>query len=206
MQPAEVRRFQVREIALWSDIVQSNVWAIAADEFFAGATARFSEPYRPETKHEYPKSDYKFDARESDLRSFLRHQKLGVDATVNEMLRFVAVHQNPNVFTLSDFLFFMARFGPEKGMLDKIHQLLRCSRGNDLWFTPAEDKFDDKKQFSGSYSRTFANCFVLKGPDQMRVHLYNLPETDVKFDFLIDEQGTKFPGWHHAFQSLRPTL
>jgi hypothetical protein len=204
MPPADVQRFQVRGITLWSDIVQANVWAVSTDEFFAKATARFSESCMSEPS-KLRKSDYKFDARESDLLSFLKIQGLALEDTVKQMLQFVAVRQNPNAFTLFEFLCFMARFGPEKGILDKIHQLLRCSRGNDMWFTPGEDTFDERKRFSGSYSRTFANCFVLKGPDQMRVHLYNLPEADVKLEYLIDEQGTTFLGWHHAFQSLQPT-
>jgi hypothetical protein len=42
------------------------------------------------------------------------------------MLQFVAVRRNPNAFTVSEFLCFMAIFGPEKGILDEIHKLLRC--------------------------------------------------------------------------------
>jgi hypothetical protein len=43
----------------------------------------------------------------------------------------------------------------------------------------------------------------------MRAHLSNLREADVKLEhriYLIDEQGTMFPGWdhYHAFQSRHP--
>lgn len=195
----EITKSKVESILLWEDIVRNNaIWAIDANEFIELASMKLAHDFIGK-----PNGDtFAFDASQTEFAQFYKTNNLDLLNTTRLMLKYVLIHENPRLITIKDFCNFFARFGPDECILEKIHQLLCCSQAFDDWFQPDEQKFDQSKSLTGSYSNTFANCFIIKRSQGASYHIYNLPFMNTRSGFLIDETGKKFLTWHAVFESF----
>ena len=142
-----------------------------------------------------------FNAQQTEFAQYIAANNLDIEMTARQMISYVLPTKQP-VVTLLDFCMFYARFGSEEYVLEKIHQLLCCSKSYGDWFQPGEQVFDNSKSMSGSYSNTFANCFIIKRLQKLTYHIYNLINASTRSGFLIDETGKKFHTWHAVFEPL----
>lgn len=193
----DVVRFKVDAILEWQEIINSWVWALDRTEFIALAADRFCrlcDSGGGET--------FDYDAQQTELAQYLKSNDLNLVTTARQMLNYVITTRQPNVVAIEDFCMFFARFGPSECILEKIHQLLCCSQAFGAWFQPGEQKFDQTKSVTGSYSNTFANCFIIKRSCGATYHVYNLPSSTTKTRFLVDETAKNFLTWHAVFESF----
>lgn len=191
----DVQRFKMEAILEWQEIVGS-IWATDVREFIVIAAKQFCASYRNNSE------TFNFNAEQTEIAQYLRSNGLDLLTTAIQMLNYVILTEKPNIITIVDFCLFYARFGPTDCILEKIHQLLCCSKTYEDWFQPSEQKFDRTKSVSGSYSNTFANCFVIKRAQGATYHVYNLPLQSTKTGFLVDETAKKFLTWHAVFESF----
>ncbi|OHT00163.1 hypothetical protein TRFO_33240 [Tritrichomonas foetus] len=198
--PSKISLFKTDVTLLWHEIVgRQTVWAIDRKEFINATADRFCQSF-----NSIPGDQYPFDTQQTKFAQYLEANNLDKVKTARQMISYVLTQENKNYVTLLDFFMFFARFGPEECVLEKIHQLLCCSQAFDDWFRPGKQTFDDSKPMSGSYSNTFANCFIIKWSKNITYHIYNIPNapTGNQTGFLIDETDKKFQTWHAVFGSL----
>jgi hypothetical protein len=125
-----------------------------------------------------------------------------LNETAKLMINYVLVQDQPGIVTVLDFARFLARFAPEDCLLDKIHQLLRCSMMFGDAFRARVQAPNDGNRPIISYSNTYPNCFVLKKPPGSSYHVYNSPKAHTKTGFLFDEAGKWFLGWQPVFDQF----
>ena len=199
---SDVSLFKCDVIFLWQDIIgQNSIWAVERVEFINAIANRFCKYFIPTYRDASA-----FDAQQTEFAQYLRVNNLDLMATARQMIAYVLIHEKPNLISLLDFCMFFARFGPEDSVLEKIHQLLCCSKTFGEWFLPGVQKFDPAKLTSGSYSNTFANCFIIKHTKKITLHIYNLTTASTNNGFLTDESGKKYLTWHAVFENLNIPL
>ena len=198
-QPADLLRFKIDSILEWNEIVNVEIWALNRTDFIVKAAERYSRPCDSGGNE-----IFNYDAQQTEFVQYLKSHNLNPVVTARQMLNYVIKTKKPNIITIEDFCMFFARFGPWDCVLEKIHQLLCCSRTFGDWFQPGEQKFDQTKNVTGSYSNTFANCFIIKRMQGATYHVYNLPLASTKTRFLVDETAKKFLTWHAVFESFSP--
>jgi hypothetical protein len=132
-----------------------------------------------------------------------------------EILRVVLTGPASAQLSLLDFAKFMAKFGPEETLMQKIDSLLKSSNNNQNWLKisnrpvpappacPIYGYFDQKED----------NCFVIHRLGQAEERIYNVLDAAATDDFLVDANGQRFHSWQHYFQvnpipkeQLLPTL
>jgi hypothetical protein len=104
-----------------------------------------------------------------------------------------------------DFAVFLARFGPYRTVPDKLSQYqiiineLKPDYYSFAWQVPS---------FTSHFSQTFHNCIRFQLVPTGEYHCYNLPSSDSKSQFLIDEDGVTYQSWqtlvHQNQQFLSP--
>ena len=197
-QNGETSKFKSDAIFLWEDITQlHSVWALNINKFINIAAEKFSHSFTRLGSTD----SFSFDAQQTQFIQFLKTNNYDIVETSKKMISFVLHLKNPNIITIMDFAAFFAKFGPEDSLLEKIHQLLCCSKSYNDWFRPQEQHFSPMFT-SGSYSNTFSNCFIIKRTQGATYHIYNLPNVSTRSGFLIDETGKTFLNWHAAFESF----
>lgn len=197
--PEDNTRLKVEAIFLWEDIVQNScIWAYSFPAFLDAATKKFCSSFSKSSS----KDTFSFDAQQTQFSQYLKNYNLNLYDTARKMLTYVITHEHPYTITMPEFCTFFARFAPEDNVLEKIHQLLCCSKAYNDWFTPGEQVFDLHKPITGSYSNTFANCFIIKRSQGITFHVYNSPFSQTPNCFLIDEAGKSFMHWHAVFETL----
>ena len=197
--PADTNRFKSEAIFLWDDIVKTqSVWAYPFTKFIEEASIKFCTSYNKSNIGD----TFAFDAQQTQFSQYLKNYNLDLQETAKKMLTYVITHKNTYCITMPEFCTFFARFGPEECVLEKIHQLLCCSKAFNDWFRPGEQTFEQHKQITGSYSNTFANCFIIKRMQGATYHVYNHPSYQTKTGFLLDETGKCFMTWHAVFESF----
>jgi hypothetical protein len=191
--PGDLARFKTESIHTWIDLVGvKSIWAISLQDFVARAARRFCQPLE---QAQAP----------SEFVAYLKEHALDMIETAQLMIGYVLTHHSPRIVEIADFLRLLARFGPEDFMLEKIHQLLCNSQACGEWFQPDVQKFDQGKPMTGSYSNTFANCFVIKRSlGGGMCHVYNLVNAGTQGGFLVDEIGKKFLSWQAVLDSFNP--
>lgn len=198
-QPGDMNHFKSEAIFLWDDIVQGNsIWAYPFSKFIEEATVKFCTSYTKSSTGD----TFAFDAQQTQFSQYLKNYNLNLNETAKKMLTYVITHKNQYFISMPEFCTFFARFGPEDSVLEKIHQLLCCSKTFNDWFKPGEQLFDQHKAITGSYSNTFANCFIIKRSQGATYHVYNHPFYQTRTGFLLDETGKVFMTWHAVFESL----
>lgn len=198
----ELQSFKVSSILLWEEIVnKKTLWASSTKHFVKEAANKFVDGFKNYNKGE----TYSFSAQKTDFAQYINSYKLDLYETSKQMLYYV-LQSTPKIITILDFCKFISRFGPEDCVLEKIHQLLSCSHDNFNWFLPFEQKFDINNKISGSYSNTFANCFIIKMFQKYTKHIYNLPYSNTRSNFLIDETGKEFATWHAVLESINSSI
>jgi len=196
---SEIPKLKTEVIFLWEEIVEyPSVWACEIRTFLENATLKFC--------HSYSRSGggdtYMYDAQQTQFSQYIASNNLQMQDVAYKMISYVLTHSSPNAITISEFCSFFARFGPEDCLLEKIHQLLCCSKAYHDWFRPGEQIFDQTKHISGSYSNTFSNCFIIKRSQGSSYHVYNQPFAQPRMGFLVDETGKAFITWHSVFESI----
>lgn len=202
--PSDTSYLKFDSINLWEDIIhRPSVWSCSRSYFIKSAAELFCQPfdeYRRLNVDINPDADplSGFNAQQTDFLQYISANGLDIITTARQMINYVIPPSE--VITLRDFCMFYARFGPDDYLIEKIHQLLCCSKSYGDWFIPDEQIFTEEKSISGSYSNTFANCFIIKGEQKITYHIYNMYNTTTKSGFLIDETGKKFNTWHAVCQ------
>ena len=196
--PADTNRFKSDSIFLWDEIVGSSIWAYPFSKFIDEASKKFCNSYEKSNHGEM----FAFDAQQTQFSQYLKTYNLDLFDTAKKMLIYVITHKNMYSITMPEFCAFFARFGPEDCVLEKIHQLLCCSKAFNDWFKPGEQLFEPHKPISGSYSNTFANCFIIKRSQGATYHVYNHPTFQTKVGYLLDETGKYFMTWHAVFETF----
>ena len=191
---SDATSFKVEALFAWEEIVNYWIWAVSRTEFIARAAAKFC------TYVNGSGETFVFDAQQTELGQYLKSNDLNLDVIARQMLNYVVKTKKPDIVTVEDFCMFVARFGPFDCILEKIHQLLCCSQAFGDWFQPGEQEFDTAKPVTGSYSNTFANCFIIKRSSGVTYHVYNLPSSPTNQGFLVDETSKKFLTWHAVFE------
>ena len=198
-QAADTNRFKSDSIFLWDDIVGNPpIWACPFSKFIDAAAKRFCASNDSSKAREI----FAYDAQQTQFSQYLKTYNLNPIETAKKMLTYVITHKNNFCITMPEFCTFLARFGPENCLLDKIHQLLCCSKAFNDWFKPGEQLFEPHKAISGSYSNTFANCFIIKRSQGVTYHVYNHPKRQTNEGFLLDETGKLFMTWHAVFEAF----
>jgi hypothetical protein len=191
--PHDVSRFKSESVHSWVDLVGvKSIWAVSFRDFVSRAAIRFC---RLLEQQQGP----------SEFVSFIKEHALNMVETAQTMISYVMTHRVPHIVEIVDFHKFMARFGPDGCVLEKIHQLLCHSQAYGRWFQPDVQKFDASKPVTGSYSNTFANCFVIRrSPGGGTYHVYNLVNAGTQGPFLVDESGKKFLSWQAVLDAFTP--
>ena len=191
--PQFFMKFKSDSILLWVDIIRNNsIWAVSSAYFLDVATSKFCETFS---------SNLTNDSQQTEFIQYIRQNKMDLYQTARQMIHYTLIHDDPALLTLSEFCQFMARFGPEQCVLEKIHQLLCCNQVYQQWFRPKIQSFDLEKPITGSFSNTFSNAFIIKC-NKITYHIYNLPYTNTSAGFLVDETCKKFLTWHSVFESI----
>jgi hypothetical protein len=193
--PHEVARFRTEALTIWTDLVGEGIWAIPFDEFVGKAVDHFCQSLSGSLGG-------LTEVERTEFSEYLLANRLDLRLTAYSMIAHVMTHDNPRLLQITDFHKFLARFGPEDCVLEKIHQLLCCSQAFGGWFQPGEQQFDQTKQMTGSYSNTYANCFVIRRAQGHTYHIYNLANASTTTSYLQDEVGKKFLTWHNVFESF----
>ena len=197
--PADTNRFKSDSIFLWDEIIgRSSIWAYPYAKFIEEASKKFCTSYTRSNQGDV----FAYDAQQTQFSQYLKTYDLDLGDTAKKMLTYVITHKNNYCITMPEFCTFFARFGPEDSVLEKIHQLLCCSKAFNDWFKPGEQLFEPHKAISGSYSNTFANCFIIKRSQGATYHVYNHPSMQTKSGFLLDETGKLFMTWHAVFETF----
>lgn len=217
--PSEISYFKSDSIYLWHEIVgRESIWSVSRSEFINSAAERFCRSFNvfSDTSIQTTVSTVStvfnmdldslngFNAQQTEFVQYITANGLDINSTARQMIAYVipADSKASDIITLRDFCMFFARFGPEDFILEKIHQLLCCSKSYNDWFQPGEQVFDSSKSMSGSYSNTFANCFIIKRAQKLTYHIYNLINASTRSVFLLDETGKKFHTWHAVCECL----
>jgi hypothetical protein len=179
-------------IPAWTEICRETIWAIDKSLFVVRAAEKFATSLQ---QHEY-------DSQQTEFGQWLAQTGSDINEVAKLMINYVLVHDQQGIVTILDFARFLTRFGPEDCLLDKIHQLLRCSSVFGDVFRPKVQASDDGNRPLISYSNTYPNCFVLKKPPGISYHVYNAPLGPTKTGFLFDETGKWFLAWQPVFDQF----
>ncbi|EAY10225.1 hypothetical protein TVAG_118770 [Trichomonas vaginalis G3] len=197
--PENNNRFKNEAIFLWEEIVPNHcIWAYSLTQFIEAATMKFCASYSKSSSGE----TFTYDAQQTQFSQYLKNYNLDLHDTARKMLTYVLTHKNTYCITIPEFCTFFARFGPDDSVLEKIHQLLCCSKAYNDWFKPVEQTFDLHKPITGCYSNTFANCFIIKRSQGITFHVYNQPFFQGPVGFLFDESDKNFNTWHAVFEMM----
>ncbi|OHT11185.1 39 kDa initiator binding protein [Tritrichomonas foetus] len=135
----------------------------------------------------------------SAVRFRASHQKL---ENAKEILHRIFICADPSQLTIIDFAVFMARFGPEETLMQKVGSLLKSSNENNNWLrlTTAKNSLpNENSSFYGFFDEIENNGFVLHRPDGTTSHLYNIVDTPATEAYLIDADGQKYNSWQDYF-------
>jgi hypothetical protein len=152
-----------------------------------------------------PSNGSKFTAAPDDFfgaaaeRFRASHQKLENSLVI---LKTVFVSFDPNQFSILDFAKFMAKFGPEETLMQKIGSLLKASNDNNNWLKIGRDQgnTDPKEGMIGYFDENEHNCFVLNWGKGKCERVYNMVDVPFGGAFLVDSGGRKCLSWQEYFE------
>jgi hypothetical protein len=119
-----------------------------------------------------------------------------------EILRVVLTGSSPSQLSLLDFARFMAKFGPEETLMQKIDSLLKSSNNNQNWLRISKRVVPPASscQIYGHFDQSEDNCFVIHRFGQNEERIYNVLDAAATDDYLVDTLGRKFHSWQHYFE------
>jgi hypothetical protein len=119
-----------------------------------------------------------------------------------EILRAVLPGTSGPRLTLLDFAKFMAKFGPEETLMQKIDSLLKSSNNNQNWLRISNRPLPPPSscQIYGHFDQNEDNCFVIHRYGQKEERVYNVLDAAATDEFLVDSSGQRFRSWQHYFQ------
>jgi len=109
---------------------------------------------------------------------------------------------DPKQVTIQDFARFLAKFGPEETVMEKIGSLTSSSNQNDHWFRPVYGVPTDIADCStyGYFDETEQNCIVIVQKNVKQCKVYNRLDIAIPGEYLIDDQGTTYSSWQDFFE------
>ncbi|OHT02352.1 hypothetical protein TRFO_07209 [Tritrichomonas foetus] len=108
--------------------------------------------------------------------------------------------RNIGIIDIFDFAVFLARFGPFENVQLKLYQYQTIL--NEL----RPDLFaSGSPSVISFFGPNFHNCFSFRHPHSGEYHCYNLPLKNLNEEFLVDEDGLRFPNWQKVIQ-MNPFL
>ncbi|KAH0791243.1 39 kDa initiator binding protein [Histomonas meleagridis] len=133
------------------------------------------------------------------------HQKL---ANSKVVLETIFKCFDPNQITVTDFARFIAKFGPEATLMQKIASLLKSSNENQNWLKIVHDPYaisSEGESIYGFFDESEDNCFVIIRNDRTVSKVYNMVEEPASGEYLIDSSGTKYTSWQNYFE-VHPSM
>jgi hypothetical protein len=126
------------------------------------------------------------------------HQKLD---NALRILKAIFVCADATKLTILDFAKFMARFGPEETLMQKLDSILKSSNRNQNWLKlsrpPAGQ--DAPEVIYGYFDENEHNCFVLHRMGQPEEKIYNLLHVPATDEYLVDIHGQRYASWQKYF-------
>jgi hypothetical protein len=123
------------------------------------------------------------------------------------ILRVIFVIPDPTQLTLLDFAKFMAKFGPEETLMQKIDSLLKSSNNNENWLKISEGppQIVASGPIYGYFDENEHNCFIIRRLGELDDRIYNILNAPATDDYLIDGTGFRYSSWQHYFH-LKPVM
>jgi hypothetical protein len=125
------------------------------------------------------------------------HQKLENSLKI---LKAVFVCPNSAQLSMLDFAKFMAKFGPEETLMQKLDSILKSSNRNQNWLKLSKPPVEEQPLIYGYFDDVEHNCFVLQRLDQPEERIYNLINVPATDDYLVDSKGMKYASWQKYFE------
>ena len=170
--PAQTQLYKKIAISIWDELLDSPVQKSAVSpQEFINASA---------------------------IRFRASHQKL---ENAKQILNHVFLYPDQSQLTIMDFAVFLARFGPEETLMQKVGSLLKSSNENGNWLrlTVAHDYIPGENDFYGFFDDVDNNGFVLKKRDGSTIKIYNIVDAPATEPYLIDMNNQKYKSWQDYF-------
>lgn len=134
------------------------------------------------------------------IRFRASHQKL---ENAKEILSRIFVCADPSQLTIIDFALFIARFGPEETLMQKVGSLLKSSNLNGNWLRlqTGHDSLigEPDTSFYGFFDDSSSNGFVIHRMDKTITKVYNIVDTPSTDPYLIDSDSNLYNSWEDYF-------
>lgn len=134
------------------------------------------------------------------IRFRASHQKL---ENAKEILSRIFICSDSSQLTIADFAKFMARFGPEETLMQKVGSLLKSSNLNGNWLRlqTAHDSLpgEPETSFYGFFDDSSNNGFVLHKFDKTITKVYNIIDVPSTEPYLIDSDSVTYSSWEDYF-------
>ena len=113
---------------------------------------------------------------------------------------------DPEQVSLLDFAKFLAKFGPEETLMEKLGSIVASSNHNGNWLHVTTDgnSLQGEQSFYGYFDNLDQNCFILVNPKSQPVRIWNKVNVDSSTGkYLVDEIGQEYDNWDNYF-ALNP--
>jgi hypothetical protein len=172
VEPAEVQLFKRFTLSIWEELIGSSVQCVVIPSDFLHLAA---ERFRAS------------------------HQKLD---NALKILNAIFVCADPTQLTLLDFAKFLAKFGPEETLMQKLDSILKSSNQNHNWLKLSRPLLrDDRPPIYGFFDEREHNCFVLRRAGRPDERLYNLMHVPATSEYLVDTDGRTYLSWQTYFEA-----
>ncbi|KAH0792883.1 39 kDa initiator binding protein [Histomonas meleagridis] len=106
---------------------------------------------------------------------------------------------DPEYIEMTDFIRFLAMFGPKKTAMLKIASLLEYSNNTGNWLFFSRET--PHNSFYASFCEAMPNCLVLHKRGGIEFRLYNIPTIEaLAGDYIFDQNNTSYESWGDFFQ------
>ncbi|KAH0791695.1 39 kDa initiator binding protein [Histomonas meleagridis] len=165
-----IRNFFVSSQSLWEEIVGYQCESFNATEFIHRAANMLKQNMQP------------IDNAESVLQALISPSR-----------------NDQSIIEKSDFIKFLAMFGPRRTVMIKIASLLEYSNSTGSWLFFSNDY--PQNGFYGSFSDTMPNCLVLHMKNGSEYRIYNVPTVEAQQgNYIYDQQGSSYESWGDFFK------
>lgn len=121
-----------------------------------------------------------------------------------QLMHAIFICDDDSQVTLSDFTKFMAKFGPEETLMEKVGGILSSSNHHGNWLKVTTDLkvLPNNGDPYGYFDNTEHNCFILVYPGNIVHKIWNRVDIAASAGkYLIDEKNNEYDSWEQFFQS-----
>lgn len=119
-----------------------------------------------------------------------------------EVIQAIFTCADPNQITILDFAKFMAKFGPEETLMEKVGSIVSSSNRNGNWLhvTSNPQSISNEQKFYGYFDENEHNCIILVSPRRGPTRVWNKVDVAASTGkYLVDDKGMEYDSWDNYF-------